>query len=248
MSLTSVGIVGYGAFGSFLVRLLQKHTPHIEVRVYSSRNTVNNTLFYTLEDVCDVDAIILCSPIHAYEDTLRRIAPLIRPDTIVVDVATVKVYTTSLIKKLLPTQPFISTHPMFGPESYSKQSDSLHNLRVVIAECSLSEDDVTSLSTFLTSLGMQVVNMTSDEHDKQLATTLFLTHYIGQIVHTGGFERTDIDTVSFGYLMDAVDSVRHDSALFKDVYTYNPYCKETISRFEAAEQSVDNQLTSDIIG
>ncbi len=242
MNVTSVGIIGYGAFGAFLVTLLQKHVPHIELRVFSSRTPVDDTLFYSLEDVCDTDAVILCSPIHAYEETLRRIAPHIRPDTVLVDVATVKVYTTGLIKKLLPVQPYLATHPMFGPESYSKQSNSLSNLRVVIAEHSLSVPDIEALTTFLTSLGMQVVHMTSDEHDKQLATTLFLTHYIGQIVHLGEFERTDIDTVSFGYLMDAVDSVRHDSALFKDVFTYNPYCKDTLLRFAEAEKSVRDQL------
>jgi prephenate dehydrogenase len=242
MNIKIIGIIGYGAFGAFLVALLQKHAPHIELRVYSTRATVDNKLFYSLEDTCDVDAIILCSPIHAYEETLRRIASHIRPDTILVDVATVKVYTTGLIKKLLPVQPYLATHPMFGPESYLKQDNSLNNLRVVIAEHSLSEGDVNTLTSFLTSLGMQVVHMTSDEHDKQLATTLFLTHYIGQIVHTGGFERTDIDTVSFGYLMDAVDSVRHDSALFKDVFTYNPYCKDTLSRFAKAEEGVRGHL------
>jgi prephenate dehydrogenase len=244
MNIKSVGIIGYGAFGSFIVTLLQKLASHVELRVYSSRSPIDGTLFYSLEDACDVDAIILCSPIHAYEETMRRIAPYIRPDTILVDVATVKVYTTELIKKLLPAQPYIATHPMFGPESYAKHGDSLHNLRVVITEHSLTEEDVNALTRFLTSLGMQVVSMTSDEHDKQLATTLFLTHYIGQIVHTGGFERSDIDTVSFGYLMDAVDSVRHDSALFKDVYTYNPYCKETLTRFSEAEAEVTKGLES----
>lgn len=244
MKLTNIGILGYGAFGSFLVTLLKQHAPHIDVRVYSSRNAVDESLFYSIEDTCDVDAIILCSPIHAYEQSLRTIAPLIRPDTVVVDVATVKVYTTGLIRQLLPTQPFIATHPMFGPESYVKQRNSLQNLRVVLAEHSLEEQDVSLLTAFLTSLGMQVVHMTSDEHDKQLATTLFLTHYIGQIVHAGGFERTDIDTVSFGYLMDAVDSVRHDSALFKDVYAYNPYCKETLIRFSEAEAEVTKGLES----
>ena len=244
MNITSVGIIGYGAFGSFVTTLFQKHVPHIDLRIFSSRAPVDNKLFYSLENVCDTDAVILCSPIHSYEETLRRIAPHIRPDTILVDVATVKVYTTGLIQKLLPAQPFISTHPMFGPESYRKQSDSLHNLRVVITEHSLPDEDVAAISAFLTSLGMRVVSMTSDEHDEQLATTLFLTHYIGQIVHTGGFERTDIDTVSFGYLMDAVDSVRHDSALFKDVYTYNPYCTETLSRFSDALKSVTTSLES----
>ena len=195
-------------------------------------------LFYTLEETCDVDALILCSPIHAYEQTIRQIAPHIRPDTILVDVATVKGYTTNLFKKLLPSQPLLATHPMFGPESYQKQDESVKGLRLVITDSSVAESELTRLTTYLESLGIVVVHMDSDEHDRQLATTLFLTHYIGQIVHAGKFERTDIDTVSFGYLMNAVDSVRHDKGLFRDVFRFNPYCTETLDRIAKAEKEV----------
>ena len=67
---------------------------------------------------------------------------------------------------------------------------------------------------------------------------MFLTHYIGQIVARGGFKRSNIDTISFGSLMDAVDSVRHDTRLFEDVSRYNPYCREVIERFEANYRKV----------
>jgi hypothetical protein len=71
-----------------------------------------------------------------------------------------------------------------------------------------------------------------------LAETLFLTHYVSQIVAKGGFVRTDIDTLSFGYLMDAVESVRGDTELFRDVFAFNPYCQDIIRRFETAEGEV----------
>ncbi|MEC8163907.1 MAG: hypothetical protein VX079_05015, partial [Pseudomonadota bacterium] len=74
------------------------------------------------------------------------------------------------------------------------------------------------------------------------AETLFLTHYIGQIVAHGGFERSDIDTVSFGSLMDAVDSVRHDTGLFEDVFHFNPYCRQVVDRFEASDREVRDQM------
>ena len=64
------------------------------------------------------------------------------------------------------------------------------------------------------------------------------------MVTYGNFIRTNIDTVSFGFLMDAVESVQNDTELFKDVYTYNPYCKEVIARFEQAEQAVEQLLST----
>ena len=59
--------------------------------------------------------------------------------------------------------------------------------------------------------------------------------------HLKGFyykPRTDIDTLSFGYLMDAVESVRGDTELFRDVFAFNPYCEDIIRRFETAEGEV----------
>ena len=127
---------------------------------------------------------------------------------------------------------------MFGPYSYAKHGDSLADLRVVVCDSTLSAEDTCVIVEYLRAATLTVLEMTSDAHDKLVAETLFLTHLIGQTVHRGRFERTSIDTVSFGFLMDAVESVAHDEALFRDVFAYNPYCKETLARFAQAEGEV----------
>jgi prephenate dehydrogenase len=86
--------------------------------------------------------------------------------------------------------------------------------------------------------------MTPDAHDHMLAETLFLTHYVAQAVARGGFVRTDIDTLSFGYLMDAVESVQNDTDLFRDVFAFNPHCEAIIARLAQAERDVHNLLES----
>ena len=90
----------------------------------------------------------------------------------------------------------------------------------------------------LKGLGLNVMEMTPQAHDRMLAETLFLTHYVAQALARGCFVRTDIDTLSFGFLMDAVESVKSDTELFKDVFAFNPYCEEIIARFEKAEAEV----------
>ena len=91
-------------------------------------------------------------------------------------------------------------------------------------------------------LGFDVVEMDAEAHDRHLAETLFLTHFVGQTISRAGFNRTEIDTVSFDYLMDAMESVRHDTELFKDVFRYNPFCEEVLKRFEKAEGEVHSLL------
>ena len=84
--------------------------------------------------------------------------------------------------------------------------------------------------------------MNADEHDKHLAETLFLTHYIGQSILKAGFTRTEIDTLSFQFLMDAVESVKDDKKLFADVYQFNPYCREVAERLHAAQVEIYKEL------
>lgn len=234
----SVGIVGYGAFGVLIETLIRRFAPSIQVRVHSSRYKPDGTKFFSLEDTATSDVLICAVPIRAFEETLIRVLPLARHDTILVDVATVKAHTVRLLKEHARARSWVATHPMWGPESYEKKGGDVSGFRIVIAESTLSEEHIHAVTDVLSKIGFDVVRMDADTHDKHLAETLFLTHFVGQVIARAGFDRTDIDTVSFGYLMDAVESVKHDEALFRDVFTFNPYCKEVLERFRVGEEEV----------
>ncbi|MCR4281037.1 MAG: prephenate dehydrogenase/arogenate dehydrogenase family protein [Candidatus Kaiserbacteria bacterium] len=197
---------------------------------------------YTHEDTAKCDAVILAVPIHAFEEVLAKIVPLAGKDTVIVDIATVKVHTAGLLKKLAKGHRYLATHPMWGPESYEKRAGDVKGFRIVMTDGTLAVPEYVALTEFLKKLGFDVVEMKSEAHDKQIAETLFLTHLIGQTVLEGGFGRTDIDTVSFGYLMDAVESVRRDEKLFQDVFLFNPYCQDVLTRFKQAEEKVRGSL------
>ena len=242
MPISTVGIVGYGSFGKLVHTLLNRFAPTVRVRVHSSRSEPDRQTFFSLEDVAACDAIVLAVPISAFEDTVQKILPMLGTNSVIVDVATVKVHTVHVLKRLAPDRKYIATHPMFGPESYKKLDGNVHGFRIVIAESTLPMPQKDELVSFLQSIGFDVVEVTADAHDKHLAETLFLTHFVGQIISKGNFNRTEIDTVSFGYLMDAVESVKHDSQLYQDVFKYNLYCKEVLERFETSEKEVQALL------
>lgn len=238
----SVGIIGYGNFGAFAHVLLRRFAPSITVRSYDPKKKRDGNLFFSLHEATACDAVVLAVPISAYEATLKKISPLLGKDTVVVDVATVKSHTLKLLRKYVRGS-YISTHPMFGPESYAKKSGDVSGLRIVIADHSLPRAVYSTFVVGLERIGFKVLEMSAKKHDKELAETLFLTHYIGQIISKAGFVRTDIDTVSFGYLMDAVESVRHDKALFKDVFKYDDACRLVLKKFGISEKSVRKLLS-----
>lgn len=234
----SLGLIGYGHFGAFLHVLAERYLPDAPLKVYACDQAPDGELYFPLDDVAGCDAVILAVPINAYKATLEQIQPHLRAGSVVIDIATVKKHTMDLLQAADPRVTFLSMHPMFGPESYSQRDGNVDGFRVVITGHNLDLRTYDAFCEKLSGAGFSIIEKTADAHDKDLAETLFLTHYIGQIVARGGFKRSDIDTVSFGSLMDAVDSVRHDTRLFEDVFRFNPYCREVVERFQASDRDV----------
>lgn len=241
--INTVGIVGYGNFGKFLHELGLRFFPTVEFRVYSRRMEPDNKTFFDLKMAAQSDVVILCDGISEYEDRMVAVLEHAPPDTILIDVATVKKHTSELCRKYCDGRRFISTHPMFGPESYKKYRGDINGFRIVVTDYVLRNDQYQMLKKMFSNLGFSIIEMTADEHDKRLAETLFLTHYIGQTILKAGFTSTKIDTLSFQFLMDAVESVKDDKKLFEDVYAFNPYCKEVAERFHAAQEAVYDDLS-----
>jgi len=242
----TLGIVGYGQFGAFLEEVANRFAPGVRVLIHSRRADPDGSRFFSLEDVCKCDVVIIATAIGQFVDTLDTVIPRLGERSVLVDVATVKMHTVEQLKthsarSVRPLR-FIATHPMFGPHSYSKIGQSLEGLRIVLTDHSLEPAAYDAVKAALKSVGLVVLEMSANQHDRALAETLFLTHYIGQVVTHGDFLRTEIDTLSFGFLMDAVESVREDGDLFRDVYRFNPHCRAVVNRFETAETKVARML------
>ena len=244
MTVKSAGIIGYGHFGAFLYTLIKRFQPELELFVYSPEQAIDDDNFHTLDTVARADLVSLAVPISAYASVIEAIEPQLESHSVVIDIATVKHYTASLLRSALPGARFLSIHPMFGPASYTKRHFDVSGFRIALTDSNLGDTELDALQTWVQSLGFEVIRMSAEEHDRVLAETLFLTHYVGQVISAGQFQRSEIDTVSFAYLMDAVDSVRNDTDLFVDVSLYNPYCAEVIERFDAAEHDVKRRYLS----
>ncbi len=240
----NIGIIGHGKFGKHLDEdLLVRYAPHVSVRIFSRGKTGGR--FVSFDEVAACDVIFLTVPIHAIEDTLFRLLEnkQLRPDAIIVDVASVKQHTVEIFHRLAQGRRYLLTHPMFGPESFKKRNGNIAGFRIVVADHTLPKNVYLELQRFLTECGFNVIEVEAAVHDKHLAGTLFLAHYAGQIVYRAGFNRTLLDTVSFESLMNAVESVANDTELFEDVYRYIPKeCDEVIARFKTAQDGVDARL------
>lgn len=64
--------------------------------------------------------------------------------------------------------------------------------------------------------------MTCEEHDRQAASTQFVTHTVGRMLGAMGLSSTDIDTRGYEALLRLVDNTAHDSFdLYYGLFLYN---------------------------
>lgn len=241
-----IGIVGFGRFGALMARYLARDLP---VMVYnrSGKSEAIRAIGarpVDLEAACGQRVVILSVPISRMRENLARIAPFLRPDALVCDVASVKTYPVQWMRDLLPESvSLLPTHPMFGPDS---AAESLLDRKIVLCRERISDSHYRAVRRFLTGKGLVVIETTPEEHDRQIAVSLSLTHFIGRGLADYGAEELIIDTEGYKRLLHILGVVTHDTwQLFEDMNRYNPFAAENRRGFLAALNGIEARLARD---
>jgi len=239
-----IGLIGYGRFG----RLTVKHlSPDYKVVVHTRNPDKDADIFaaggrlVSLQEACAQEIVILCVPISAMQNTLAQIAPLLAPNTLVADVCSVKEYPSQWMQQMLPeTVDILATHPMFGPDSAAK---SLQNHKIVLCPVRIDPSRFHRIRAWLERKGLLVIEATPAEHDRKIAVSLSLTHFIGRSLAEFGATPLDIDTEGYKRLLHILGVVNNDTwQLFEDMHRYNPYAREKRQRFMEALATIDARL------
>lgn len=239
-----VGLVGHGRLGQLIERYLGQDTDLI---VYDSKqeSAPLNTSYAvqsTLKQVCEAKIIILAVPISSMKQTLQEMAPLVSKNSLVIDTCSVKVLPAKLMQDLLPAEVgILGTHPMFGPDSAAK---TLFGSKIVLCPLRIEDKTYHPLKNYLETHGLKVIESDPEEHDRQISSSLLMTHMIGRILMELEQKELEIDTKGYRRLMKILDVVENDSwQLFKDMNDYNPFAQGMRDDFVQAYQEVVKRLT-----
>ena len=238
-----IGIIGFGRFGKLVSHYLSRD---LDVFVYT-RSDKSSEIIRTgaqpasLETVCRQDIVIPCVPISIFRDNLKTIAPLLKPDSLVIDVCSVKEYPVQWMSTELPESvSILATHPMFGPDS---AADSLQDRKICLCRVRVPEKQYHKIKNYLASKGLIVIEATAREHDEQIATSLSLTHLIGRTLSECGASPLDIDTEGYKRLLRILEVVERDTwQLFQDMHHYNPYAKKKRNEFMEIMEDINSRL------
>ncbi len=238
-----IGIIGYGRFGRLMAGYFAKDFPV----VVSSRTVSEGDIDHphlsvrSLETVCRQKIVVLSVPISTLKDVLKRTAPLFKEDTLVVDVSSVKTHPVRWMQRYLPqTVSILATHPMFGPDS---AADSLKGHKIVLCPIRIERKRFEAIEAYLSAKGLVIIDTTPEEHDRQIAVSLALTHFIGRSLSEFGASELDIDTEGYKRLLHILGVVKNDTwQLFEDMNKYNPYAADIRTTFVNAMGKIGKKL------
>ncbi len=220
---TSIGIVGYGAFGQLAADHLSRdfavcvHDPACaEPGAAEAGAAETGKAAVTIADLATVaasDIVLLAVPVTTMAHVVQAIAPHLKPGAVVLDVCSVKMEPARIMLDGLPDHVhLIATHPLFGPQSAQHGIAGLK-----IAVCPLRGRRARIISRFLArQMELEVVLTTPEDHDREAAVVQGLTHLVARIMmrmeDTPGHQTSGrITTRSYELLQQAIDMVRHDT-------------------------------------
>jgi prephenate dehydrogenase len=228
------GIVGYGRFGKLwttalaAVGTVQVYDP--TVTDYAVKQ--HNIHFTTLTTVAHSDIVFILVPISHFAESCAEIKALVKPETLIVDCCSVKIYPAKIMQQVFGTQQsLIATHPLFGPDS-AKRNGGLHNLNIVVCSIQGTDEQHQKLIDLFHQLGLQVLITTPEKHDQQMAHSQGLVHFIGRGLAALELNPQELATPDFNALLNINTMVNNDTwQLFLDMHRYNPYTKAIREKF-----------------
>ncbi|GBG00064.1 arogenate dehydrogenase chloroplastic-like [Raphidocelis subcapitata] len=215
----TIGIVGFGTFGQFLARRMARAGHRVLATsrspYHDQARAMGVAYFQDVDDFCEEhpDVVILASSILSTADVLRAL-PVQRLKRNTLFVDVLSVKGLNFMYEVVRV----------GPDTQRMAR-------------------IENLLKFFRAEGCRMVEMSCEEHDRQAASTQFITHTVGRVLGAMDVQSTDINTRGFDALLNLVENTSHDSFdLYYGLFLYNANATEELQRLEQAFDTVKKQL------
>jgi len=187
-----IGIVGLGLIGGSIAKAIKKKNKEINVYAFSRRKStlikgkkenIIDKYFLSFEKIVEnSEFLILCTPIDKIEYYFVKIKE-IGKRIVLTDVASIKREIVERAKEILGNDfPYVGSHPMAGSEETGLLSSSenlFEGRNVIITPTKFSNKEVIKkIENFWRFVGAEPFSLSPVEHDKFVAFTCHLPHFI----------------------------------------------------------------------
>ena len=192
MKLAKISILAPGLIGGSVALAAARAYPTAELFIWSRRKDSLAPIQKALPKAktgtdltaaAGSDLILLGAPAPALVDLVRSLLPHLSGNTLVTDVASVKGPVEEELAPLLQGRArWIGSHPMAGSEEAgfsAARADLFQKATVILTPTKSTAAQTTQdASEFWKSLGGRVVEVTAEEHDRQVARVSHLPHAV----------------------------------------------------------------------
>jgi cyclohexadieny/prephenate dehydrogenase len=236
-----VALIGVGLIGSSLARVLRRDSPQTAIVACArSAQTLETVRRLGLADetsedpavaVAGADLVVIATPLSAYAEIGRRIAPALREGAIVTDVGSVK---GAVIRDLAPLLPeridFVPGHPVAGTEHSGPEAgfaELFHDRWCILTPPpGTAPEAVARVTGLWEGAGMRVVTMEAEHHDRVMAVTSHLPHLIaytivGTATELGQDLQSEVVAYSAGGFRDFTRIAASDPVMWRDIFLEN---------------------------
>lgn len=235
--LQRVGIIGaQGVMGKWFTRFFQDQG--LQVTGFDVTATVNDASAPTLQIlISESDVVLLSVPMSVIESVALEIAPLLRPDQLVVENCSIKAAALPVLLRLLPEHcELLGIHTMFGGDT-----GHIRGQNVIVTETNRSRERSQQFADLLYKHGAQLRRSTPERHDEMSAYLQSLVQFVallfGKALSECGATLDELSTFSTpnsrALMMIAERVIRQPVDLTTDLQLKNP--RAAIARKQLCE-------------
>jgi len=173
-------IGGSGKMGRWFANFLLKEGKEViitgrnERKLLEAKQQLGVEVATNVEAVKSADAILLSVPIDNFEEVVEQVCPYTRPEQVIIDITSIKVFPVETMHKHIKTGLVLGTHPVFGPGARS-----IANQNFVLTPTNERETTLAQkVREYLETRRAKVTLMTPLEHDEMMTVILGLSHFI----------------------------------------------------------------------
>ena len=236
-----VALIGFGLIGSSLARVLRRDSP--ATRIIACARRAETLAAVRRLDLADettddparaaegADLVVVATPLSAYAEIGRRIAPALRRGAILTDVGSVK---EAVIRDLQPSLPegvhFVPGHPVAGTEHSGPEAGFAELFRgrwcILTPPPETAPEAVADVTRMWEQAGMRVVTMSADHHDRVLAVTSHLPHLIAYTIVGTATDledslKSEVIEFSASGFRDFTRIAASDPVMWRDIFLNN---------------------------
>lgn len=185
----NIVIIGTGLIGgsvALAIRGFNTHIIGVDANVEHCKKALELGIIdeiSTLEQALPrAELVILAIPVDAARKVLPHILDAIKDNAVVIDMGSTKVGICNNVRSHARRSQYVASHPMAGTENSGPEAafpDLFKGKKTIICEKELSADFALQQAELLYKiLGMSILYMNAEEHDKHIAYVSHLTHVI----------------------------------------------------------------------